>query len=407
MHHQTGASDDLPPSGVNKWEALRELATARQRFGLSDRDLSVLQALASFHPAAVLSGDAGSLVVHPSNRSICERLNGMPCSTMRRHVARLVDAGMVLRRDSANGKRYARRYGDDKVAFGFDLSPLLRRFTELRAAAAEVRAEALQLRRLRETIGLMRRDLAGLLVCGEAARPELPLWPTLADLLRETARALRRKLGLDDMQALVAGLRTALAQASQGIAPPPSEPPSAAEPSTRHARNEQHHQNSKKDQFESEPGRVVPPGTASEPATGQDGNDDSKRSGSPERKAPNVPIGLVLESCPQIQSFVEGEMRHWSDLIRAADTLSPMMGIPVPVWHQAKSAMGGAEAAAVVAAMLERFDTLASPAGYLRHLTAKAARGAFSCRPMVMALARKRTARQVHSCEATVPCAVG
>ena len=80
MKHQAQADDDLPPSGANKWEVLRELAAGREVFGLTDRDMTVLQALVSFHQTTILGGNESDLVIHPSNRAICERLNGMPCS---------------------------------------------------------------------------------------------------------------------------------------------------------------------------------------------------------------------------------------------------------------------------------------------------------------------------------------
>ena len=132
-----------PQAGTtaDKWQVLRDLAAGRAALGLSDRDLAVLQALLSFHPPQML--DAGSdLVVFPSNASICDRLNGMPCSTMRRHLARLVDTGVLIRRDSPNGKRYVRRYGGDRVAYGFDLSPLLARAGEFAMLAEQARDEA-------------------------------------------------------------------------------------------------------------------------------------------------------------------------------------------------------------------------------------------------------------------------
>ena len=94
MKHQSEAGEDLPPSGANKWEVLRELAAGREAFGLTDRDLTVLQVLVSFHQATILGGNESDIVIHPSNRAICERLNGMPCSTMRRHLAHLVLAGL-------------------------------------------------------------------------------------------------------------------------------------------------------------------------------------------------------------------------------------------------------------------------------------------------------------------------
>jgi replication initiation protein RepC len=106
----------VPGKPVNKWELLRELSKAQADFGISERDLTVLQGLLSFFPDDALGGNA-EMVVFPSNKAICERLNGMPCSTMRRHIARLVDAGLLMRRDSPNGKRYVRKHGEERVAY--------------------------------------------------------------------------------------------------------------------------------------------------------------------------------------------------------------------------------------------------------------------------------------------------
>lgn len=169
MDHGRRLDAAAPRPGVNKWEALRELAVARQVLGLSDRDMGVLQALVSFHPGTVLEGR--DLVVHASNETICARLNGMPCSTMRRHLAHLVTAGVIARRDSPNGKRYARQTRAGKVAFGFDLTPLVLRFDEFCALAEELRAEQDRHARLRESVSLMRRDLAGLAIWGPRCGP--------------------------------------------------------------------------------------------------------------------------------------------------------------------------------------------------------------------------------------------
>ena len=128
----------VPGKPVNKWELLRELSKAQAAFGVSERDLTVLQGLLSFFPDDALGGNT-EMVVFPSNKAICERLNGMPCSTMRRHIARLVDAGLLMRRDSPNGKRYVRKHGEERVAFGFDLSPLYCRSEEVARAAEAVR----------------------------------------------------------------------------------------------------------------------------------------------------------------------------------------------------------------------------------------------------------------------------
>jgi replication initiation protein RepC len=67
----------VPGKPVNKWELLRELSKAQAAFGVSERDLTVLQGLLSFFPDDALGGNA-EMVVFPSNKAICERLNGMP-----------------------------------------------------------------------------------------------------------------------------------------------------------------------------------------------------------------------------------------------------------------------------------------------------------------------------------------
>ena len=67
----------------------------------------------------------------------------MAPATLRRHLACLVDAGLIIRRDSPNGKRFARRGqgGAIEDAFGFDLTPLVARAAEIENLAEEVRAE--------------------------------------------------------------------------------------------------------------------------------------------------------------------------------------------------------------------------------------------------------------------------
>ncbi|MFW8642788.1 helix-turn-helix domain-containing protein [Rhizobium beringeri] len=55
-----------------------------------------------------LSEERG-LIVFPSNAQLSIRARGMTAATLRRHLAGLVDAGLILRKDSANGKRFARR----------------------------------------------------------------------------------------------------------------------------------------------------------------------------------------------------------------------------------------------------------------------------------------------------------
>ncbi|KIU54215.1 replication initiation protein RepC, partial [Bradyrhizobium elkanii] len=97
-----------PEKVVHKWKIFHAICTARPRLGVSERSLSVLNALLTFHPETALTGE-DDLIVFPSNHQLSLRAHGMPASTLRRHLAVLVDAGLVARRGSPNGKRSARK----------------------------------------------------------------------------------------------------------------------------------------------------------------------------------------------------------------------------------------------------------------------------------------------------------
>ena len=375
----------VPARPVNKWELLRELSKAQAAFGVSERDLTVLQGLLSFFPDDALGGNA-EMVVFPSNKAICERLNGMPCSTMRRHLARLVEAGLLQRRDSPNGKRYVRKHGEDRVAFGFDLSPLYCQSEEIARAAEAVREAEERVRRLREVVSLMRRDLAALAEFGDEMQPGLGLWDQLRDTAALTARALRRKLSIEDLAAYRADLEALLDRARNIIDGPETE-----EMNTNDAHSERHHHNSNKESIDLEPALEksgaaagVPDVNTDEPVADVDERDT--------RLLPKIPLHLVIAACPSLKTFYQGEIRHWHQLFDAACHVRPAMGISASAWEEAQRFMGPEQASIVVAAMLERFADIRSPGGYLRALTAKAAAGEFSCGPMVMALIGRRNA---------------
>lgn len=362
IHHQGVLNTPLPAHAVNKWEALRELAVARAAFGLTDRDITVLQALLSFYPGNNLDEPA-KLVVFPSNASICERLNGMPCSTMRRHLANLVASGLILRKDSPNGKRYVRRGPAGAQAYGFDLSPLARRYPDICETAHDAREDAARIAELREEISLMRRDLRGLLAQSEPADAAYVF-------LDAMARELRRNLTLPELDAIAEALLSVLRQHH-------SEPePVAAteEMSTNHAQNEQHQQRSKPDLNESE-----------------------KSAEKIEARTPltKVPLGLVISACPEVMSYATEPVQHWRGFLSLIETVRPMMGICSSAWEAAKRAMGPEDAAISLAAILQRFSEIRSPGGYLRSLAAKAADGGFSTAPMVMALLRRAPGSQL------------
>jgi len=154
QNHQTSFGRQIPvvlikPDSTNndtplidKWLLLTALTQAAEDYGLNHRNLSVRRAFLSFHPDRMITAAPLGSVVFPANSTLSDRLAGMPESTLRRHLAALVAAGIIIRHDSANRKRFARgRARGGRVAFGFDLSPLARMAPQISA-----RAQAIQRR---------------------------------------------------------------------------------------------------------------------------------------------------------------------------------------------------------------------------------------------------------------------
>jgi len=196
MHHASQAQFGRPVEAVlhpdqhhciDKWQALNALTDAAESYDLSHRTLGVLKALMSFLPGRMIHPMPGEAIVFPSNRTLSHRMNGMPDSTLRRHLARLVSAGIVSRHDSPNRKRYARGAGQAGIAFGFDLSPIARHATALSAAATAAQEARAQLATLRATLAKLRDDMiqqTGETELTENARRALRRKPDAADLER-------------------------------------------------------------------------------------------------------------------------------------------------------------------------------------------------------------------------------
>lgn len=359
---------------ADKWQLLRALTEARSRFGLSDRTLCLLEALASFASERELDGSK-PIIVFPSNRELSVRARGMAPATIRRHIAALVDAGFLFRRDSANGKRFCRRDDDGQVedAFGFDLAPLALRAEEILGAAEEVRAEEKATRVLRSEITLHRRDISRIIeIALEEAREGD--WMEYLAHLGSLAQKLGRRAALTELKAV----RDELVMLRAKVENTYLESLEESELSANDSQNERQLQNSNTDPtlelngHENEGGEA---GTAETPA--------------PERKQV-VSLARLKRCCPQILDYAKDGIGGWTDLIRTAGLVRSMLGISPDAWRKACAAMGEQGAAIVIAAMLERADEIKSPGGYLRNLTAKAEKGAFSIFPMLQALERRR-----------------
>ncbi len=317
---------------IDKWEALRLLTDAAEDYHLSHRTLGVLRALLSFLPARLVRPDEA--IVFPSNATLSERMNGMPESTLRRHLGSLVRAGIVSRRDSPNRKRFARR-GAGAIAFGFDLSPIARMARDLIARAEEARGRRAAAANLRARLSDLRARLI-------TARGE--------DRLTDDARrSLRNKPDVARLEELAETLDIALSNQA------------TPETSASDSQNERHIQIEE---------RIY---SVSEVAQCQ-----------------GLSLDRVVAVCTEFTNYFPDPVRHWRDLVTVAETLAPMMGIDPPVFYEAARKLGTVEASVSVLCMLENLSRIQNPGGYLRHLVKATEKGRGPSESMLSALESRK-----------------
>ena len=362
---------------VNKWKVFRDAAEARERLGLQDRSLAVLDALLSFHPENELKQEAG-LIVFPSNAQLTLRAHGIAGATLRRHLALLVEAGLITRKDSANGKRYARKGRDGAIenAFGFDLSPLLLRAEELALIAQEVAEERMTFRHEKENLTILRRDLRKLISAAiEEGAPGN--WATIEATYLAVLRDLPRRPGLADIRSAADSLSLLRDEVLNRL----ENLPISEKTGTNDAQDERHIQNSNPESIhELEPALET---KQAEPVAIENGRQR-------EPMQP-FPLGMVLKACPDILDYGPGgTISGWRDLMAAAVVVRSTLGVSPSAYQEACAVMGAENAATAMACILERAGHISSPGGYLRDLTRRAARGEFGLGPMLMALLKAR-----------------
>lgn len=372
VRRQMSVCEMVAGKTADKWKVFRDASAAMELLRLQSSSLAVLDALLSFYPEKELRQDA-QLVVFPSNVQLSLRAHSMPGSTLRRHLGALVDAGLIIRKDSANGKRFARKdgAGDVKSAFGFDLSPLLARAEELAILAQQVIALRADFRKTKETLTICRRDTRKLItaameegVDGDWQAIEevyiglvgcFPRTPTISDLTR----------ALESME-MLKGEVLNLLEINEKV----------KNSSANDAQNEQHIQNSDTESI-----------IVFEPRSENVQGAKSSTTAGAKEPLKAFPLAVVLKACPQAADYGPGGViSNWRDLMSAAVVIRSMLGVSPSAYQSACEIMGPVNAAVAMACILERANMINSAGGYLRDLTRRSDQSEFSMGPMVMAL---------------------
>lgn len=363
-------SHEIPDGkAVDKWQAYRDLCEGKSVVGISDRALAVLAALLSFYPDDELSEENG-LVVFPSNRQLILRAHGMSEPTLRRHLAALVENGLIIRRDSPNGKRYARkgRGGAFEEAFGFSLAPMLARAGEFSEAAERVRAGNRAQKLMRERITLHRRDISKLIEA--AVEEDVPGdWGGLWRRFRTIVDAIPRRAAIADMETIVGDLAAIREEVDILL----NSHMNVEDSIGNDDRNERQYSDSNTESL-----------IEFEPALEKSGAMVEPRR-EPQEPPKGYPLGFVLKACPEIIDYAVDGIASWRDLMAVAAQVRGYLGVSPSAYEDACHIMGPENTAIVVGCILQRAQHINSAGGYLRALTEKARAGEFTVGPMLMA----------------------
>ncbi|MEI4474175.1 plasmid replication protein RepC [Frigidibacter sp. MR17.24] len=365
-----------PSAALDKWQLLAALEDCGQDYGLGYRELGVLRALVSLFAERDLSRLDQS-VVFPSNETLAQRLDGMPVSTMRRHLSRLVASGLVGRRLSPNGKRYARRDRTGTVirAFGFDLAPLVAAAPGILARAEDARDLACTLAARRETLSLLRRDLE----C-DPTEAGLELAARIRQLLR---RRLRGPAALAAVEALITEAVAMPGPCGQPVAPTP-------ELSTTAREIEQHHQKSQEDIiFEKTAENAEPSGPSTRcpmpcPAPGSEVGPMQRAAA---RRDPVLTPASIVGICTEALSFYPDAGDSWRALETRAGQIAAMIGLSPQLLAAGRAEMGREVLATTVLCLLQCHARIRNPGGYLSRLIAEARAGTYRCDGFLASLA--------------------
>lgn len=321
-----GRGDALATApGWHRWDDIMPaLRLAREALGLNRGRLDILEKVMACLPAdhlVVLS--EGELIVHVSNARLAEMTNHASVKSITRLVTELEGTGLLRRKSSANGKRYARQGPDGRcIAFGLDLAPLLQRIPEILQLAAVAAHHNEECRRVRERCGLLATQVTDK--------------PGTTELLVKARKILRRKPDLDELRALEATLAEAA-----------SEPPTSRETRCNDTQNACH-KDSEQNPYEE----------ANEPIHQQTRQESLQQ---PTR----LTLEVVEQRLPTVAALGRAMNGRLRDLI---DRVLLTLGISSRLWRQALDRIGFEESALLAMALYERQDEIRNPPGYMKSL---------------------------------------
>lgn len=331
---------------------MKPLRRAAQSLGLKPNVLATLEAM-----LACLPRGKPATFVFASNATLAFRRNGISDRTVRRHIATLEEAGLLIRHDSANKKRYSRLnpLTGEVLRFGFDLTPLFEQRNKLELLASQATRE-------QDAVLFMKSKIRA----HTAARLEQD--PNDLQAIN-TLKVLRRKMTIGELQAVDEQLSEAVEDDSTQ---PPSKDTSNTQMSARDRQNVRHIHKSNTEELDSEltPNKPYPKDILDE----------------------QISIETLLVACPSVRSFALTPIQTWADAARHAQTLAPMMGIDKHTLHAAIERQGMTNTIKALFSVLQMQGTIRQMAAYFKSITSGRRAAQFSADQLIRRLLKFATA---------------
>lgn len=399
-HAQAGEQLSIP-----KTQAIVAAKKVAAAIGLKSQDLLLLDTFGAVtQPQDWEQGRRP--IVWPSNNFLMEQ-TGFSLTTLRTHVRRLCEAGIIWMKDSPNGKRYGVRDQDGYIldAYGFDLAPLAARAEEFEALHAHLQEQRQFCKSLRNSITVTRRVIRAKIEKALESRLRGP-WRDLQDEFGSLLERLpKRTTGPEKLLDLVDWFKALQQRVEDAFEAAFDWPDQSDAESTAPAVVETYsnvvslHSNIKpkgaengthilttnqpnpviSNRFETKPADSAPPENSPGALLERPENVDLEGEWSThtKKRSSDIDVPMLMATCPEFGEMargLEGYIRDWNGVHRAAARIRPMVGISEHAWNVAQKALGPEGAAAAVALIYDKHSAgeVTSPGGYLRGMVEKA-----------------------------------
>jgi replication initiation protein RepC len=377
-------SSMIRPSRTQALQVAKRFASA---IGLKAAKIALIDQLFAFSTTIDWSDAETVPVVWPSNELLARRL-GIKVSTLKYHLAGLVEVGLICYSDHPTYQRRGRRSEDGHIieAYGINLSPIAVRYSELldRVDAAEF--EAGQWKRLSNRRTLLRRSVAAII---EAARRELGSldegWNSLlarVDRLRE-----RRAQGSAELADVVDTFETLRAEATELLdalyngqnfnTAVAKIRPLQTTAETPDSESCNHKQNCPNAQYTDDSGAPGAMAYENKPADTPAPSKRKTQPAAPDDDIVNVSLPLLRSAFVHLFEMVPEAFDHWAAFRSSGGLLCRLCYVNPQVYQEAVEVLGQDLAIVALALTAERNanGSVSNPGGYFRELVNRGRQG--------------------------------